>query len=73
MKQYLSVGIKRNNVKKQNSWFFFNIASPVGSYLFKFNIRNTRIMCEICSMLTRKTPEEIDVVLKSLLLNLNRS
>ena len=31
--------------------------SPVGIYLFKFNNENTRIICEICSQLTIKTPD----------------
>ena len=30
---------------------------PAGIYLFKVNIRNTLIMCEICSRLIIKTPE----------------
>ena len=30
---------------------------PVGIYLFNDNNRNTRTRCEICSMLTMKTPE----------------
>ena len=30
---------------------------PVGNYMFKVNNRNTRTRCEICSMLTIKTPE----------------
>ena len=30
---------------------------PASIYLFKFNIKNTRTMCEICSKLTIKTPE----------------
>ena len=30
---------------------------PVGIYMFKFNDRNTRTKCEICSKLTIKTPE----------------
>ena len=28
-----------------------------GNYMFKVNNRNTRARCEICSKLTRKTPE----------------
>ena len=32
-------------------------ASTAGIYLLKFNNRNTRTMCEICSKLTMKTPE----------------
>ena len=28
-----------------------------GNYFFKVNNRNTRTRCEICSKLTRKTPE----------------
>ena len=31
---------------------------PAGSYLFKFNNRNFRTRCEICSKLTVKTPEQ---------------
>ena len=34
-----------------------SIAIPVGIYMFKFNNRNTRTRCEICSQLTTKTPE----------------
>ena len=30
---------------------------PAGNYMFKFNNRNTRTRCEICSKLTIKTPE----------------
>ena len=30
---------------------------PAGNYLFKVNNGNTRLMCEICSKLTIKTPE----------------
>ena len=30
---------------------------PVGIYLFKFNNENTRIICEIYSQLTIKTPD----------------
>ena len=33
----------------------FNQPYPVGIYLFKFNNRNTRARCEICSKLTIKT------------------
>ena len=29
----------------------------VGNYMFKFNNRNARTRCEICSKLTIKTPE----------------
>ena len=44
-----------------------------GIYLFKFKNRNTWKLCEICSKLTIKTPEDItDVVLMSLLLTLIR-
>ena len=31
--------------------------NPVGIYLLKVDIRNTRTRCEICSELTIKTPE----------------
>ena len=46
--------------------------SPVGIYLLKVGNRNTRTRCEICSKLTRKTPElRYGVVLVFLDLNLN--
>ena len=32
--------------------------TPVGSYLFKANNRNPRARCEICSKLTKNTPEQ---------------
>ena len=31
--------------------------SPIGTYMFKVNFRNTRTRCEICSKLLIKTPE----------------
>ena len=40
-------------ISKNYIWFVF----PSGIYLFKFNNRNIRTMCEICSKLTVKTPE----------------
>ena len=44
---------------------------PVNIYLFKFNNRNTRKRCGICSELIIKTPEHVnDVVLVFLLLTL---
>ena len=46
-----------------------NIDIPSGIYLFKFNYRNTRTRCNICSKLTIKNV--IGVVLVSLLLALN--
>ena len=30
---------------------------PAGNYMFKFNNKNTRTRCEICSKLTIKIPE----------------
>ena len=38
-------------------WFIYKF--PVGIYLVKVNIGNTRRMCEICSELTIKTPEQL--------------
>ena len=35
----------------------FFLLFPAGIYLLKFNNRNTRTRCEICSELTIKTPE----------------
>ena len=32
---------------------------PAGIYLFKINNRNSRTMCEICSKLTIKTPDDV--------------
>ena len=34
-----------------------SIDNQAGNYMFKFNNRNTRTRCEICSKLTIKTPE----------------
>ena len=34
-------------------------AVPAGNYMFKFNNRNTRTRCEICSKLTIKTQERL--------------
>ena len=31
--------------------------NPAGNYMFKVSNGNTRLRCEICSKLTRKTPE----------------
>ena len=39
---------------------------PDGNYMFKVNNRNTRTRCEICSELTRKTPERRHSVLVKL-------
>ena len=35
----------------------YNETFRAGNYMFKVNNRNTRTRCEICSMLTIKTPE----------------
>ena len=54
------------------------IPLPVGNYMFKVNNRNPRLMCEICSKLTIKTPERRQrphishLVLVFLLLTLSR-
>ena len=45
---------------------------PAGICLFKVNNRNTRTFCEIWSKWTRHQSDVTDVVLVSLLLNLNR-
>ena len=37
--------------------FSIRLRCPVGNCIFKVNNRNTRVKCEICSKLTRKTPE----------------
>ena len=43
-------------------------SSPTGIYLFKVSNGNTRLMSEIYSKLTIKTPDIVDVVLVSFLL-----
>ena len=49
-----------------------NSSLPVENYMFKVNNWNTGARCEICSKLTRKTPERrIGVVQVSLFLTLN--
>ena len=51
----------------KTSWKFLS-----SIYLFKVNNRNTREMCQICSKLTIKKPDDVnDLVLMSLLLPLN--
>ena len=45
---YLCSNMKLDDVKKPK---------PASNYTFKVNNRNTRTRCEICSKLTRKTPE----------------
>ena len=42
---------------RQCSNLHFSILNPASNYLFKFNSRNTRTRCEICSKLTINTPE----------------
>ena len=37
------------------------IYNQASMYFFKVNNRNTRTMCETCSMLTKKTQNVIDV------------
>ena len=39
-------------------WFIYSVCLyPAGIYMLKFNNRNIRTRCEICSNLTIKTPE----------------
>ena len=55
-----------------SSWFtafVLKLDCPANIYLFKFNNRNGRNRCEICSKLTLKTP--YDVVMIFLLITLN--
>ena len=49
----LKVRAHNHNLIKQ----VLSVKVPVGIYLFKFNKRNTRKRCEICSKLIIKTPE----------------
>ena len=45
---------------------------PASIYLFKISNSNTKIICETCSKLIIKTPDDVsDVVQLSLLLTLN--
>ena len=49
---------KLRKVNIQNDLNLFRFYSiPAGIYLLKFNNRNTRTWCEICSKLITKTPE----------------
>ena len=75
-----------NNFELTFTWFMFMIfqflrrrrilgskLNPACIYLFKVNSRRTRAICGICSKLAIKPPENVfDVVLVSLLLNLNK-
>ena len=45
---------------------------PASIYLLKVNNRNTRPRSEICSKLTKKHQNVIDIVLASLLLTVNK-
>ena len=54
-----NVNLKAVNYSRKKSYLrcLTGYRMPVGIYLLKVNIRNTRIKCEICSNLTIKTPE----------------
>ena len=39
-------------------WIKSDSSSPAGNYMFKVSNRNHRTNCEICSKLTKNTPEE---------------
>ena len=45
--------------------------NPAGNCMFKVNYRNTRTRCERCTKSKMKTPEDVSLVLFSLLLTLN--
>ena len=69
LKSWLVWGDKIIGDEKKMNFF------PADIYLFKVNNRKNRKMCEICSKLIIKTPEQHDgndVILMSLLLTLNR-
>ena len=67
------VYLTMNWIHQRNEFTMDLSAIPVGISLFKFNNRNTRTMCEICSKFIIKTTERChDVFLLCLLLNLNR-
>ena len=53
---FVQAWIQNGVVLKQFSWILIP-QYPVGIYLLKVNNRNTRTRCEICSKLTKKTPE----------------
>ena len=36
------------HIKKSLEWHLVNSMVPVGTYLFKANDENTRVMCKIC-------------------------
>ena len=54
-----NVNLKAVNYSRKKSYlrYLTGYRMPVGIYLLKVNIRNTRTKCEICSNLTIKTPE----------------
>ena len=47
----------RKNYKADFLWRAFLDSFPAGIYLLKFNNRNTRTRCKLCSKLTKNTPE----------------
>ena len=52
---FLSLYLTLNAFQKEYSEAYQT--TPAGIYLLKYNNRNTRRRCEICSNLTLKTPE----------------
>ena len=60
-KMYAVKRIKLNENRTRKclkvSLIYFCCFYPAGNYLLKFNNRNTRTKCEICSKLTIKIPE----------------
>ena len=60
-KNYFDLKILDNFLQKSSLCIYQRVKTisyPVGIYLLKFNNKNTRARCEICSTLTIKTPEQ---------------
>ena len=52
--------ISENQTDKKQSWQKVTVtANPANIYLFKFNKRNTKKMCEMYSKSTKKTQNDV--------------
>ena len=49
---------KNNIYRKKQSRYCIKTIQPAGIYFFKYSNGSTRSMCDICSKLTIKTPEQ---------------
>ena len=56
-KKYVKRNMMLKNMENYEKTNRENKAYPAGNYLSKFNNKNTKTRCEICSKLTIKIPE----------------